>query len=125
MIDQLPAVDVIREKQLRINISGVAEWEGEPLYVVILKNAATLGIASGTVQRALFGFAANGNPTRTTNPMVIVIVDREPKIEQLIVALRPMLIAGSMMSVSDVAVVAYKDPSIAKQHETDAEAPRS
>lgn len=109
MSDQLPIVQVMKEKLLRIDICEIDEWEGQPLYDVILRRAAKLGIAAGTVYRGLAGYAEDRRGISTWNsaPLLVVLVGREDRIEQLITALKPMLVVGAVISISDVEVMTY------------------
>lgn len=102
-----------RAKMIRIYISESDLWEGEPLYVAIVKRLRFLGIAGATVYRGIMGYGASSVIhkqhlfIRTKEvPMMIAIVDIEEKINQLIPILDTMVQEG-LVVLSDVEVIKY------------------
>ncbi|MCI0526522.1 MAG: DUF190 domain-containing protein, partial [Nitrospira sp.] len=102
-----------RAKMIRVYISESDLWEGEPLYVAMVKRLRFLGIAGATVYRGIMGYGASSIIhkqhlfVRTKEvPMIIAIVDTEEKIRQLIPVLDAMVQEG-LVVLSDVDVIKY------------------
>lgn len=100
-------------KMIRVYISESDLWEGEPLYVAIVKRLRFLDIAGATVYRGIMGYGASSVVhkqhllIRTKEvPMIIAIVDTEEKIKQLIPVLDTMVEEG-LVVLSDVDVIKY------------------
>lgn len=103
-----------KSKMLRIHIGENDKWEGEPLYEAIVKRAALLDIAGATVYRAILGYGAHRRIHRhktitfsSDDPISIVIIDTEEKVNEMLTALDTMVSGGCVIAISDVTVVKY------------------
>ena len=99
---------------LRIFIGESDRWHGKPLYEAIVLKVREAGLAGATVLRGLEGFGAHSriHTTRILRlsqdlPMVIEIVDREDRIQELIPALDEMVSEG-LVTLERVQVVMYR-----------------
>ncbi len=99
---------------LRIFIGESDKWQGRPLYEAIVLKARELHLAGATVLRGPMGFGANSR-LHTTKllrlsedlPMVIEIVDRREKIDELLPHLDTMVREG-MVTLEEVRVIKYR-----------------
>jgi len=96
-------------KLLRIHISESDRSNGKPLYEVIVARCRELGIAGATVFRGLEGFGETAELHRPRllhkdQPIAVVIIDTEEKMNTLIPAVEAMLDTG-MMALSNVGVL--------------------
>jgi hypothetical protein len=99
---------------LRVFIGESDRWRGAPLYEAIVRRARELGIAGATVLRGLEGFGANSR-IHTTKvlrlsedlPIVVEIVDRADRIEELLPHLDEMVGEG-MITLEKVHIIAYR-----------------
>ena len=103
-----------KAKMLRIHIGEHDRWEGEPLYEAIVKRARQLDVAGATVYRGMLGYGAQGRVHKHKtlalshdDPILISVIDEEPKINELLAALETMVTGGCLISISDVTVVKY------------------
>ncbi len=99
---------------LRIFIGESDRWEGRPLYEAIVRKARQEGLAGATVLRGLEGFGAHSRMhtakiLRLSEdlPIVIEIVDRAERIQQLLPAFDQMVKEG-MITLEKVHVIAYR-----------------
>jgi len=99
---------------LRIFIGESDRWQGKPLYEAIVLKARELQLAGATVLRGPMGFGANSR-LHTTKilrlsedlPMVIEIVDRREKIDELLQHVDGMVQEG-MVTLERVEVIKYR-----------------
>ena len=87
--------------------------DGRPLYEAIVREARALGLAGATVLRGVEGFGANSVVHKaallemsTDLPMVIEMVDRDAKVEQILPHLEQVVKEG-MITLERVAIVRY------------------
>ncbi len=107
-------------KLLRIFIGESDRWEGKPLYEAIVRLARAHGMAGATVLRGLEGFGAHSR-LHTTKilrlsedlPIVIELVDKTERIEEILPELDRMVTEG-MMTLENVQVIAYRHNGSAK-----------
>lgn len=103
------------EAQLvRIFVGEADRFEGKPLYEAIVHLARAKGMAGATVTRGIMGFGADSRMhtakiLRLSEdlPMVIEIVDKPERIEQLLPELDKMIKEG-LVTVEKVSVFAYR-----------------
>ena len=98
---------------LRIFIGEDDQYEGSPLYEVIVRKARELHLAGATVLRGAVGF---GHSSRLHTakilrlsedlPLVIEIVDSPENIDHFLPVLRQMM-AGGMVTLERVHVLQY------------------
>lgn len=99
---------------LRIFIGEADRFEGKPLYEAIVHLARQRGMAGATVVRGLMGFGAHSRMhtakiLRLSEdlPIVIEIVDKPERIEQLLPELDGMIKEG-LVTLEKVVVFAYR-----------------
>ena len=87
---------------------------GRPLYETIVRRARELGLAGATVLRGVEGFGANSVihnaallEMSTDLPIIIEIVDREAKVQEVLPQLDQMVKEG-MITMERVAIVSYR-----------------
>ena len=88
---------------LRIYLGELDKWHHQPLYEAIVLKAREMGLASATVLRGPMGFGANSH-LHTAKilrlsedlPVLIEIIDKAPRIDELIAALDQMDDIGLM-----------------------------
>ncbi len=100
---------------LRIFIGENDRYHGRPLYEALVLKARELHLAGATVLRGPLGF---GRSSRLHSakilrlsedlPMVVEIVDRQPKIEELLGATDRMIASG-LVTLEKVQVLQYGD----------------
>lgn len=95
-------------KRLRIFVGESQEWQGKPLYQVIVELAQQQGAAGATVFRGIEGFGPEHHlstdrlPDLSENlPMLIEIIDTAERIEALL-PLLDRLVQRGMMSMTPV-----------------------
>lgn len=105
--------DYVKATLLRIFIGESDTCDGHPLYEAIVLKARELGLAGATVVRGPLGFGRSSHLhtakiLRLSDdlPLIIEIVDTEPKIERLLTELEPML-GSSLVTLEAVRVVRY------------------
>jgi uncharacterized protein len=99
---------------LRIFIGESDKVGGRPLYEVIVELARRKGLAGATVLKGCLGFGANSR-IHTTKilrlsedlPMVIEIVDKPERIQELLPELDTMIQEG-LVTLEKVRVIAYR-----------------
>lgn len=99
---------------LRIFIGESDKVGGRPLYEVIVELARKKGLAGATVLKGCLGFGANSR-IHTTKilrlsedlPMVIEIIDKPERIQELLPELDAMIQEG-LVTLEKVQVIAYR-----------------
>ncbi len=101
-------------KLLRVFIGEGDRWGGRPLYEAIVLKARTEGLAGATVTLGLEGFGAHSRlhtakVLRLSEdlPIIVEIVDKAERIEQLLPALDDMVQEG-MITLETVRIIAYR-----------------
>lgn len=99
---------------LRIFIGEADRYEGKPLYEAIVHLARQRGMAGATVLRGLMGFGADSRMhtakvLRLSEdlPIVIEIVDKTEKIQEILPEFDKMIQEG-MVTLEKVNVIAYR-----------------
>src|SRR5499426_90484 len=100
--------------RLRIYIGESDHWEHKPLYEAIVVKAREALLAGATVLRGPMGFGKSSR-LHTAKilrlsmdlPMVIEIVDAEPKIREFLPVLDEMM-KGGLVTMEKVRVVEYR-----------------
>ncbi len=99
---------------LRIFIGESDRFEGHPLYEAIVLKARETGLAGATVLRSPMGFGAasrlhTAKILRLSDdlPMVVEIVDAEPKINAFLPVIDGM-IGGGLVTLEKVRVLHYR-----------------
>ncbi len=98
---------------LRIFIGETDKYHGRPLYEALVLKAREIAMAGATVLRGPLGFGRSSH-LHTAKilrlsedlPMVIELVDSEPKIEEFLRVTEDML-GSSLITTEKVAVVRY------------------
>ena len=106
-------------KKLKIYIDSDDRIDGESLWQTILKDAKAYGLAGATVYKAVAGMGAHSE-IRSFNvwslsqklPLIIEIIDTEPKIRGFMAQLDPKL-SEALVTLEDVEVLLYKHPKFA------------
>jgi PII-like signaling protein len=98
-------------RRLRIFIGEAHEWQGKPLYQVILELAQRQGAAGATVLRGIEGFGPEHHlstdrlPDISENlPMIVEIIDSEERIEALLPWLDRIVQRG-MITLTPVEII--------------------
>jgi len=99
---------------LRIFIGENNRWEGKPLWEAVVLKARELGLAGATVLRGTAGYGAHSR-IHTTKvlrlsenlPVVIEIVDKPERIEQILPLLDEMVEEG-MITLEKAHIIAYR-----------------
>ncbi len=101
-------------QRLRIYVGESDSWEHRPLYEALVVKARQAGLAGATVFRSPMGFGANSRihtakvlNLSTDLPVVVEIVDTEPKVSAFLENLEGM-IQGGMATLEDVKVIHYR-----------------
>ncbi len=102
---------------LRIFLGESDQWQGRPLYEAIVLKARELHLAGATVLRGPMGFGAKSRlhtakVLRLSEdlPVVIEIVDRKEKIDELLPHIDEMVTEG-LVTLEKVQVIKYRaDP---------------
>ncbi len=90
---------------LRVHVSEADRHGGRPLHEAIVATCREMGVAGATVFRGLEGYGETGGlHAGREQPLVVMVVDRPAKIEELMAALEPMLQTG-VLAASDVRVI--------------------
>src|ERR1700756_3273694 len=95
-------------KLLRVYVNEHDEYGGKPLYEAIIDRCRELHVAGATVFRAIEGFGETAEVhrqhlLRSDQPLVITIVERPEKAQQLLPVLESMMNSG-VIAVTDVEV---------------------
>jgi hypothetical protein len=100
-------------KMLRIYIGQDDVWEGMPLYEAIVKKLREWDIAGATVLKGIMGYGARQRIHKTgflglstDMPMMISVVDKREKLDQIIPVLDEMVVDG-LLVLSDVEIIKY------------------
>ncbi len=100
-------------RRVRIYIGESDQWHGRPLYTAIVERCRREGFAGATVLRGIEGFGAHSriHTARILRlsedlPVIVEIVDRPERIEQLLPILDEMVLEG-LVTVEDVHVLKY------------------
>lgn len=98
-------------KRLRLFMGEAEEWQGKPLYQVVVEHAWHHGIRGATVLRGIEGFGPQHHlstdrlPDIAENlPLIIEIVDSEERIETLLPVLDRLMQRG-MITVAPVEII--------------------
>ncbi|HEX3026840.1 MAG TPA: DUF190 domain-containing protein [Clostridia bacterium] len=101
-------------KLLKIYIGESDRWHHESLYHAIIKVIKQQGLAGATTVRGIEGFGAN---SRVHNsgievlsqdlPIVIEVIDKEDKINEIVGIIEPMITEGLMVLQHDVEIIKY------------------
>ncbi len=99
---------------LRIHIGEGDRWHGKPLYEAIVLKARELHLAGATVLRGSMGFGANSRihtakvlSISNDLPVVVEIIDRREKIDDLLPHLDEMVKDG-LITLERVQVLRYR-----------------
>jgi PII-like signaling protein len=100
-------------KLLRFYITEHDQYSGKPLYQAMIDRCRELNVAGVTVFRGLEGFGETAELHRphllqSDLPIVITIVERPDKAQQILPVLESMLSSG-VVAVSDVEVTVILD----------------
>ena len=100
-------------KLLRIYVNEQDQYDGKPLYEAIVHRCRELEVAGVTVFRAIEGFGESAEMHRghvfgSDMPIVITIVERPEKAEQVLPVLQSMMNSG-VVAVTDVEVMAVSN----------------
>jgi uncharacterized protein len=95
-------------KLLRLYVSEHDQYGGKPLYEAIVNRCRELKVSGVTVFRALEGFGETAelhhhHLLRSDQPIVITIVERPEKAQQILPVLESMM-NGGLVAVTDVEV---------------------
>lgn len=101
-------------KMLKVFIGESDRWHGEALYHAIIKKIKEHGLAGATTIRGIEGFGANSRVhTKGIEvlsqdlPIVIEVIDREERINEIIEVIDPMITEGIMVVLHDVEIIKY------------------
>ena len=101
-------------KLLKIFIGESDRWHGEALYHAIIRKIKENGLAGATTVRGIEGFGANSRVhskgievLSQDLPIVIEVIDREERINEIIRVLDPMITEGIMVVLHDVEIIKY------------------
>jgi hypothetical protein len=100
-------------KLLRIYVNEHDQYEGRPLYEAIVDRCREMHVAGATAFRALEGFGEttelhHHGVFRGDQPIVITIVERPDKAEQILPILERMM-NGGIVAVTDVQVTVVSE----------------
>jgi PII-like signaling protein len=108
---QLPEDAVL----LRIYVGESDRWQHRPLYEAIVLKARELHLAGATVLRGPMGFGAASRihtakilRLSTDLPIVIEIVDTEPKVETMLPFLDEMM-GGGLVTLEKIKIIHYRE----------------
>lgn len=96
-------------KILRVHVSELDRYQGQPLFEAIVARCRELKIAGATVFRALEGYGESAELHRAhlgrhDQPIVIVIVDTEDNLDRLVPKIEEMLDTG-VLAISEVEMI--------------------
>ena len=101
-------------QMVRVFLGETERLEGKPLYEAIVEKIESLGAAGVTVSRGIEGFGAAKHVRKTRPlqysddlPIMIEIVDKEDRINEILSAVEPMVRRGLIIK-DTVHVVAYR-----------------
>ncbi len=97
-------------KMIRIYLGESDRFHGEPLYEAIVKRLSMMDVAGATVYRGILGYGLKRHTHRAgflhfshDLPIMISIVEKEERVEELIETIQPMMQDG-LIAISDVEV---------------------
>jgi PII-like signaling protein len=100
-----------KAQMMRIYLGEADRWNDEPLYEAIVKHLRMMDISGATVYRGILGYGAKGHThkerllhTSRDLPIMIAVVDTEPKLAAASEAIEEMLEDG-LIVLSEVDVV--------------------
>jgi len=100
-------------KLVRIFVGESDRWHGRPLYEAIVLKAREMGLAGATVIRGVEGFGANSRihtakVLRLSEdlPILVEIVDKEERIQQILPVLDEMIGEG-LITMERVEIIKY------------------
>src|SRR6187549_1213388 len=100
-------------RRVRVYIGESDRWHGRPLFTAIVERCRELGLAGATVLRGIEGYGANSriHTARILQlsedlPVVIDVVDRADRIDELLPLLEEMVTEG-LITLENVHVVKY------------------
>jgi PII-like signaling protein len=100
-------------KLVRIFVGESDRWQGRPLYEAIVLKARAMGLAGATVIRGVEGFGANSRihtakVLRLSEdlPILVEIVDKEERIQQILPVLDEMIGEG-LITMERVEIIKY------------------
>jgi len=101
-------------QRARIYIGEADRFDGKPLYEALVFKARELGLSGATVFRSPMGFGANSvvHSAKLLNlssdlPIVLEIIDEEPKIQLFLQQIETMLDSG-LVTLEPIKVVHYR-----------------
>ena len=109
-------------KMVRIHFGEDDRWQGKPLYEAIVEEARRQDLAGATVYRGIEGYGASSRIhrrhllTSSDLPVMVCIIDEEPKIQQFLPTLERMVREG-LIAISDVDVIRYTHRDAARSGE--------
>ncbi len=96
---------------IRLFIGEAEEWQGKPLYRVILELVRQHGAMGATVVRGIEGFGPEHHlstdrlPDISDNlPLIVEIIETEEKAEELLLLLDPIVQKG-MLTVAPIEII--------------------
>lgn len=99
---------------LRIFIGESDRWQGMPLHDAIVRKLRERGLAGATVLRGLEGFGAHSrihtaSVLRLSEdlPIVIEVIDKPERIEEILPSLDEMISEG-LMTLEQVRIIVYR-----------------
>jgi PII-like signaling protein len=105
-------------KLLRIFIGEFDKYRGKPLYEALVEQARQDGIAGATVLRGILSYGASTRVHRAKLielsadlPIIVEIVDSEPKIDSYLNAVNPILEeanCGALITIEKAEVIRYQ-----------------
>jgi len=100
-------------KLVRIFVGESDRWHGRPLYEAIVLKAREMGLAGATVIRGVEGFGANSRihtakvlRLSEALPILLEIVDKEERIQQILPVLDEMIGEG-LITMERVEIIKY------------------
>lgn len=101
-------------RRARAYIGESDQWQGQPLYSAIVREARAAGLAGATVLRGIEGFGANSviHSARILRlsedlPVVVDLVDTPERLDAFLPTLLNM-VGGGLVTVEDVEVLHYR-----------------
>jgi PII-like signaling protein len=106
-----------KRKYLQVFIEDTDTWDGAPLYEAIVRMFEKRGLAGATVWTGIMGYGESRQVHQTglfgdQRPVIISVIDSEPKIRAILPKLLPMVKEGLVVVLdAEVFVKAAEDPS--------------
>ncbi len=105
-------------RMLRIHLGEGDKWRGKPLHEAIVAKCQELGLAGATVYRGIEGYGTSTRIHHASHwkfskdaPIMVSIIDREERINQLIPHLDAMVEEG-LIAMSRVEVIRLSRSSV-------------